>query len=169
MQVAGLFPVQLAAHRALTAQARGRLQTRSLHTELVFALSGSRHVSAAPWWQLCLNDMPQLCRRACKGADTPPPTPWASTLTPPLPTLLRPPPHPCTPQIADSLKRFGLSDGSTSLLVGRFDATPADLQALAALAQGQPQPLSSLQSVQDVALIGKVWRCAAQAGAGAGA
>lgn len=33
-----------AAYKALAAQARGGLRTRSLHAELVFNLSGSKHV-----------------------------------------------------------------------------------------------------------------------------
>lgn len=40
-----MFLLQLAATEALTAQARGKLTTRSLHAELLYNLSGSRHVS----------------------------------------------------------------------------------------------------------------------------
>ncbi len=44
-QVPDLFLLQLAATTALTAQARGKLITRSLHAELLYNLSGTRHVS----------------------------------------------------------------------------------------------------------------------------
>lgn len=45
LQVPSRLAVLSAAHRALTAQRRQRLRTRSLHAELVFNLSGSKHVS----------------------------------------------------------------------------------------------------------------------------
>jgi hypothetical protein len=48
--VPGLLPLQLSAHRALTNQARGRLVTRTLHAELVYGLSGSKHVR----WSVCV-------------------------------------------------------------------------------------------------------------------
>lgn len=43
--VPDVFPLQLAAYRALHAQHAGRLQSRSLHSELVFGLSGSKHIA----------------------------------------------------------------------------------------------------------------------------
>ena len=45
--VPDLFPLRVAAHRALASLVGGALRTRSIHTELVFNLSGSRHVSDA--------------------------------------------------------------------------------------------------------------------------
>jgi EKC/KEOPS complex subunit CGI121/TPRKB len=42
--VPDLFVLQVAAHNALLAQSREALKTRSLHSELVFNLSGSRQV-----------------------------------------------------------------------------------------------------------------------------
>lgn len=43
-QVLGLLQLQLAAHKALTNSSRGRLVTKTLHAELVYNLSGSKHV-----------------------------------------------------------------------------------------------------------------------------
>ncbi|KIZ06780.1 hypothetical protein MNEG_1170 [Monoraphidium neglectum] len=43
--VLGLLPLRLAAHKAATYDRRGRLVCKSLHAELVFNLSGSKHVS----------------------------------------------------------------------------------------------------------------------------
>lgn len=43
--VPDLFAVHLAALKALQAAARGQLKTRSLHAEVVFGVSGSKHVS----------------------------------------------------------------------------------------------------------------------------
>lgn len=45
--VPSLFAVHLAAHHALLSKLRGSLRTRSLHSELVCNLSGSKHVSPA--------------------------------------------------------------------------------------------------------------------------
>ena len=44
LHVVGVLPLQLAAHKALTYRARGRLVSKSLHAELVYNLSGSKHV-----------------------------------------------------------------------------------------------------------------------------
>ena len=46
MQVLDVFLLQLAAAAALTAEQQGRLTTRSLHAELLYNLSGSKHVRA---------------------------------------------------------------------------------------------------------------------------
>ena len=43
-QVPDLFPLQVAAWKALTAERRGKLITRTLHSELVFSIAGSTHV-----------------------------------------------------------------------------------------------------------------------------
>ena len=43
--VGGLLPLQVAAHKALVAHARGCMTTRLLHSELVFNLSPSKHIS----------------------------------------------------------------------------------------------------------------------------
>ena len=44
VQVPDVFILHLAAQRAATDAAAGRLRSRSLHTELVFNMSGSKHV-----------------------------------------------------------------------------------------------------------------------------
>ena len=44
LQVADLFVVRIAAQQALAQQQRGKLITKSLHAELVYNMSGSRHV-----------------------------------------------------------------------------------------------------------------------------
>ncbi len=45
LQVADLFVLRIAAQQALAQQHRGKLITKSLHAELVYNMSGSRHVS----------------------------------------------------------------------------------------------------------------------------
>lgn len=47
------FGVHLAAYRALQSGQRGALRTKSLHAELVFGISGSKHVSG---WPTCGGD-----------------------------------------------------------------------------------------------------------------
>ena len=44
LQVAGAFPLQLAAFKAVASQTGGHLVTRTLHSELVFNLSATNHV-----------------------------------------------------------------------------------------------------------------------------
>lgn len=43
--VASAFVVRVAAQKALASQQRGKLITKSLHAELVYNMSGSRHIS----------------------------------------------------------------------------------------------------------------------------
>ena len=52
-QVADMYTLQVAAHRVLVAERLGRLQTRSLHAELIFYISGSRHVGGGAPGAVC--------------------------------------------------------------------------------------------------------------------
>ncbi|MEW5319902.1 MAG: hypothetical protein WDW38_011017 [Sanguina aurantia] len=106
-QLQDTFPLHVAAHKALTAQARGRLATTSLHTELVFNMSGSKH-------------------------------------------------------IAESLRRFGITDETSLLLVGKFDATDTQLADILQLVQGVQVPLSQLASFANQALLQKYYKLAAE-------
>lgn len=45
LQVADPFVVRVAAQKALANQQHSKLVTKSLHAELVYNMSGSRHVS----------------------------------------------------------------------------------------------------------------------------
>ena len=52
LQVPDLLLLQTAGQWAATGEKQNALRTRSLHTELVFSLSGSKHVSwaqSSPW------------------------------------------------------------------------------------------------------------------------
>jgi EKC/KEOPS complex subunit CGI121/TPRKB len=44
LQVPDVFPVLAAAHKSLLSKARESLTTRTLHSELVYNISGSKHV-----------------------------------------------------------------------------------------------------------------------------
>ncbi|KXZ44072.1 hypothetical protein GPECTOR_74g686 [Gonium pectorale] len=43
--VVDTFAVQLAAHRALAAETSGRMTTKTLHAELIYGMSGTKHVA----------------------------------------------------------------------------------------------------------------------------
>lgn len=52
--VPDLFAVHLSAHKALQASSRASLRTRSLHAELVFGISGSKHVRKSAIVTTCI-------------------------------------------------------------------------------------------------------------------
>jgi hypothetical protein len=136
-QVLGLLQLQLAAHKALTYRARSRLVTRTLHSELVYNLSGSKHVSNGGGdGDICsggggggvrgggrIAGGSGCCMTVCTSAPVHQCQARAThSFLPPTP----PPP----PQIGDSLKRFGVGDDSQHLLVARFDAAAGDVSGL---------------------------------------
>jgi len=108
--VAGETALLSAAAKALLAAGRGRLITKGLHSEVVFALAGSKHISEA-------------------------------------------------------LRRFGVGEDTTSLLVATFDADDAALEQLAARVQGRLLNVSApgrlaahLQAVADAQLLCKYYK-----------
>lgn len=133
--LAGLLPLRLAAHKALTYAARGRLVSKTLHSELVYNLSGSKHVRSCAQ-QRALHPPAQCCAARVR---------WSAAIahlsaanTPCAQSLLLQ--TPCTAclrahtrtQIGESLKRFGVQDDTQHLLVARFDAAPEDVRGGAA-------------------------------------
>mmetsp|Transcript_11709 Transcript_11709/g.30001 ORF Transcript_11709/g.30001 Transcript_11709/m.30001 type:complete len:175 (-) Transcript_11709:136-660(-) len=92
--VPDLFVLHLAAMKALLGEARGKILTRSLHSELVYNTSGSKHIS-------------------------------------------------------ETLKRWGVSEGTAHLLVARFDATDEEMAAVSKLVDGKEVPLETLPSLSD--------------------
>ncbi|CAM6098531.1 unnamed protein product [Calypogeia fissa] len=97
------FPVLAAAHKALVSQAGDSIRTRTLHSELVYNISGSKH-------------------------------------------------------IRESLLRCGITDSTSYVLVARFDATPADVEAVRRLVQGTEIDLSELPKRADQGLIHKQYK-----------
>ena len=59
--------LHVAAHKALVARRRGTLRTRSLHSELIFNLSGSKHVRASQRQQQQQQQRDLLRRSAVEG------------------------------------------------------------------------------------------------------
>mmetsp|Transcript_12005 Transcript_12005/g.33761 ORF Transcript_12005/g.33761 Transcript_12005/m.33761 type:complete len:176 (-) Transcript_12005:264-791(-) len=84
-----LFIFHLAAMKALLGESRDKLVTHSLHSELVYNVSGSKHIS-------------------------------------------------------ETLRRWGVSEGTKSLLVAKFDAGEGDVEAVQALVTGRQVPLEEL-------------------------
>ncbi|XP_027105937.1 uncharacterized protein [Coffea arabica] len=85
-----VFPVLAAAHKTLAAKSRQSLTTRTLHSELVYNYSGSKHIS-------------------------------------------------------ESLKRCGISESSTYILVARFSASADEMTAIEKLIEGREIDLDDLE------------------------
>lgn len=85
-----IFPVLAAAHKTLVSKSRDSLTTRTLHSELVYNYSGSKHIS-------------------------------------------------------ESLKRCGISDSTTYVLVARFGASEEELVAMKTLIKGKEIDLEELE------------------------
>lgn len=98
-----VFPVLAAAHKSLLAKCRGCLTTKTVHSELVYNYSGSKHIT-------------------------------------------------------ESLKRCGINDGTTYILVARFNATPDELEATRRLIHGTEISLSELPVRADKAQIQKHYK-----------
>ncbi|KFM22638.1 hypothetical protein F751_4282 [Auxenochlorella protothecoides] len=66
--VPSLFAVHLAAHHALLSKQRGSLRTRSLHSELVCNLSGSKHYFKCSDTELAMSSLEDIitCQMAAR-------------------------------------------------------------------------------------------------------
>ncbi|XP_022897119.1 EKC/KEOPS complex subunit Tprkb [Olea europaea var. sylvestris] len=98
-----VFPVLAAAHKTLVAKSRGALTTRTLHSELVFNYSGSKHIS-------------------------------------------------------ESLKRCGISDSTSYILVARFGASADEVTAIKELIKGAEIKLEELEGRANQAQIQKHYK-----------
>ncbi|KAI4318394.1 hypothetical protein MLD38_032103 [Melastoma candidum] len=98
-----LFPVLVAAHKTLLFKSRGSLTTRTLHSELVYNYSGSKHIS-------------------------------------------------------ESLKRCGISDGSTYVLAAKFNASIEEMTAVASLIKGKEIGLEELEARASTSQIQKHYK-----------
>ncbi|KAL8540350.1 hypothetical protein ACS0TY_001817 [Phlomoides rotata] len=96
-----VFPILAAASKTLVAKSRDLLTTRTLHSELVYNYSGSKHIS-------------------------------------------------------ESLKRCGISDSTTYILVARFGASADEMTVIRGLVKGNEVGLEELEKRADQALIQKV-------------
>ncbi|KAK9112786.1 hypothetical protein Scep_020305 [Stephania cephalantha] len=101
--VPDVFPVLAAAHKTLVSKSRESLTTRTLHSELVYNYSASKHIS-------------------------------------------------------ESLKRCGISENSTYVLVARFNASPDEMKAIERLVGGNEIDLEELETRADNAQIQKHYK-----------
>jgi len=102
--IADLFTLQLAAHKAMVSHARNALVTHTLHSEVVFNLSASKHIT-------------------------------------------------------ESLRRYGMAETSSAVLVCRFDATAADVSAIRQLVRGRQVDVEGeLAAMKDKGLLKKYYR-----------
>mmetsp|Transcript_22178 Transcript_22178/g.42304 ORF Transcript_22178/g.42304 Transcript_22178/m.42304 type:complete len:177 (-) Transcript_22178:1501-2031(-) len=98
-----VVPVLASANKALIAESRGMMTTKNLHSELVYNLSGSKHIT-------------------------------------------------------QSLQRWGISQNSSSLLVGCFDADADQLKAVRGSVEGKEMALDTLSEVVDAGLVLKSYK-----------
>ncbi|KAL8540349.1 hypothetical protein ACS0TY_001817 [Phlomoides rotata] len=101
-----VFPILAAASKTLVAKSRDLLTTRTLHSELVYNYSGSKHIS-------------------------------------------------------ESLKRCGISDSTTYILVARFGASADEMTVIRGLVKGNEVGLEELEKRADQALIQKQFKITA--------
>ncbi|XP_057488125.1 uncharacterized protein LOC130774139 isoform X2 [Actinidia eriantha] len=101
-----VFPVLAAAHKTLLAKSRESLTTRTLHSELVYNYSGSKHIT-------------------------------------------------------ESLKRCGISESSTYILVARFGASVDEMKAVEKLVNGKEIDLEELPGRANQAQIQKHYKISA--------
>lgn len=102
-----VFPLLAAGHKALLAKSRESLTTRTLHSELVYNYSGSKHIS-------------------------------------------------------ESLKRCGISDGTTYILAARFGASQDEMENIAKVIQGKEIDLEELKARANEAQIQKHYKISSQ-------
>ncbi|XAR72897.1 hypothetical protein NMG60_11019687 [Bertholletia excelsa] len=98
-----IFPVLAAAHKTLLARSRDSLTTRTLHSELVYNYSGSKHIT-------------------------------------------------------ESLKRCGISESSTYILVARFGASADEMEAVEKFIHGKEIDLEELLGRANQAQIEKHYK-----------
>lgn len=99
IQIPDVFPVLAAANKTLVAKSRDSLTTRTLHSELLYNYSGSKHVRKIFVIVICLSLLLELY--ICY----------------------------CFHQISESLKRCGISDTTSYILAARFGASADEVRS----------------------------------------
>ena len=151
LQVTSRLHLRTAIHQAVLAAARGALRTKTVHSEILFMLNPTNNVSI-------LSSHPQTLREArgdlvydviASGHIEGRTKHKSRKLTVAAPT-----------QISEAIRRYGVSDGSTSLLVVRICAPQVGEEqaraAAGAVVQGEKRPVDELPNVVDWAAVKKV-------------
>ena len=132
--VPSIFALHVAAHKALVARARGALRTRSPYTELICNISGTRHVGVGGWEGVDRGvGTGAESRGTRRKAQVQHQAGWYRLFF--FPThkqrIL------CSiPQIAESLRRFGVNESCRHLLFAALDPAPDAEQLLSKLVDG---------------------------------
>ena len=119
MKVTSILHLQTAVYYALLAQGQGNLRTKTIHSEILWALNPSNNVRTPP--------------------------PYKST-------------HlsiPCL-QISEAIRRYGISDSTTSLLVVEIGVLPSHHEKIKTIVNGTVSPFSQLSEITDWATVKKV-------------
>ncbi|GJN05846.1 hypothetical protein PR202_ga23514 [Eleusine coracana subsp. coracana] len=132
--VPDVFPVLAAAHKALLSKARESLTTRTLHSELVYNISGSKHVIslasvAFASYEIVVTGYVDGCRSV---------------------------------QITESLKRCGIADDTKYILAARFDASDEEMKEVEKLISGAEIDLAELETRANQAQILKHYKITPQ-------
>lgn len=104
-QIPDVFPVLAAAHKTLVSKSRGSLTTRTLHSELVYNYSGSKHVILSDFLHLA-----DCCLFLCGFVRVI----FEFNLM----------------QITESLRRCGISDSSSYVLAACFNTSPDEVGSI---------------------------------------
>lgn len=152
--------VLAAVFRAVNDMLHSRLKSRNVHSEIVFSFSPNNNVSVSPLYQHVITSI-------LLSVPTPRPhDPFGSRPLNPHPST---DPYPL--QIADSFRRFGISDTTRSLLAIKVAnvTTPSSAPApafsavqshLRASVDGTPMPFTdeSLRRTTDMAKVRKLYK-----------
>jgi len=118
-KITSILHLQTAVYYALLAQSQGCLRTKTVHSEILWALSPGNNV------RLSIPDKSTHISIPC-------------------------------PQISEAIRRYGISDSATSLLVVEIGTIPSHRDKIKAVVNGTVSPFSRLSEVTDLATIKKV-------------
>ena len=118
-KITSILHLKTAVYYALLAQSQESLRTKTVHSEILWALNPSNNVN-----------IPIVSKRT-------------HILIPSL-------------QISEAIRRFGISDSTTSLFVVEIGALPSQLDKIKAIVDGVVSPFSRLSEITDWATIKKV-------------
>jgi len=119
MKITSILHLQTAIYYSLLAQSQGSLRTKTVHSEILWALNPSNNVRISI--PIKLTHVSNLCL-----------------------------------QISEAIRRYGISDSTTSLLVVEIGTLPSHHDKIKATVNGTVSPFSRLSEITDLATIKKV-------------
>ncbi|KAK7826828.1 ekc/keops complex subunit tprkb [Quercus suber] len=167
-----VFPVLAAAHKTLVSKSRESLTTRTLHSELVFNYSGSKHITEslkrcgisesttyilAARFNATLDEIPDVFPVLAAAHKTLVSKSRESLTTRTLHSELVFN-YSGSKHITESLKRCGISESTTYILAARFNATLDEVKAVEKLIHGKEIDLEELKGRANQAQIQKQYK-----------